>query len=158
MLTFQQFNESVNDVIGTTDGYGPAKSGKNAIYHKTQKELHEKEADRLSKPDNDKLKEEKLLRIRKEAAFKKEVWKKMNAKDQNNLICLRDALYNLRQYHPLDTAPLTFNTVKEQRNKLRKMIQNIEEPYYKKYRNISNILTNKKLSNLDDKTGLFSND
>ncbi len=223
MLNFKQFNESLNDVIGTTDGYGPEKSGKNAkkiyssfdhpshkdfdyndhdaaasahsskmydvrrqlfpkqreylskvqkeklekdptyIYHKTQKELHEEEANRLAKPHDDKL-AQRMIEIEKaeiekrkeEKKFKKEVWKKIPIEDRNKIEQIVAKLDQLKQYHALDTPNGT--TVKEQRYKLKKMIQNIEEPYYKKYRNISNILTNKKLSDVDDKTGLFSND
>lgn len=211
------------EVIGDTDGYGPSKSGKNAIkiynnfnnpahlnfddidheaaaaahgthmfkirskmfpnkeylsqkqksileqdkdyiFHKTQQELHYKKSQELYDNSNKKKQNEKSFndRIKKEKEqqklekiFKKEVWKKIPIEERNLIEQCVARLDQLKQYHPLDT-PGGSSTVKEQRASLKAKIKKIEDKYYQKYRNMFDVLTSKKLSDFDSKTGLFT--
>lgn len=93
---------------------------------------------------------------RKNALFKKELWKFFSKEDQ-------DLFINLK--HALSEARSAFNYMKNHRGdatsamtdikKYTKQIKQLEQKYYEMYKHLYDVLTNSKLKDLNDKTGIF---
>lgn len=102
------------------------------------------------------LTQEQLENRRKEALFKKEVWKKIPKEDQDKLISMRYNLSNLRdEFKYLSKRGNDVSDTKKKITRYKKIIRELENKYYDKYRDMFDVLTNPTLADIDEKTGVF---
>lgn len=102
------------------------------------------------------LSQEQLENRRKEALFKKEVWRLIPTEHQNILINARNSLASLRaDVKQLAQSGNERSDLNKQVKQYVKIIRDLEKKYYDKYRDMFDILTSQTLADMNSKTGVF---